>query len=134
MNLGCRFLTSVADVNTFTVVSSLEMSKGTTQNVYFQLIDGAVDTSSQGFSPTGRRYCPPVGATLAVTLQNIDDAKVIQRTAVQAFPTADASIWYVPILAPDPLAGTVVMQLTLTEPGPVVRTLVDQKGVVLRVK
>lgn len=131
MKLGCRFLTSVADVNTFEVVSSLETSQGTTQNVYFQLIDAAVDRADQGFSPVGRRYCPAVGATLVVTFKNIDDAKVVTRPAVQAFPTSDASIWYIPVLASDPLAGTVVMQLTLTE-GSVVSTLVAQKGVVLR--
>lgn len=133
MLLSCRFLTDVAGVNTFQVISAAEMYSGDGQNLYIQLTDEAVDRTDQGFSPRGRRYCPPVGTALSVTFKNVDDAKVVVRTAVQAFPTLDASIWYIPVLSSDPLSGTVTMQATLTEPG---RTLnfANAKGVVLRVR
>jgi hypothetical protein len=134
MILGCRFLTDVTGVNTFQVISAAEMYKGDTQNLYIQLTNEAVDRTDQGFSPAGRRYCPPATSTLIVTFNNIDDAKVVTRTAVQAYPTLDASIWYIPILSTDPLAGTVTMSAALTEPGPIVRTFVNPKGVLLRVR
>lgn len=134
MILGCRFLTDVAGVNTFQVISQVEMYPGDSQNLYVQLLDQAVDRSDQGFSPSGRRYCPPSGTQFVVTFRNIDDAKTVVRPAVQAFPTLDASIWYVPILASDPLAGTVQISAVLTEPGPVIKTFVNQKGIMLRVR
>jgi hypothetical protein len=134
MILGCRFLTDVASVNVFQVISAAELYKGDTQNVYIQLLDMAVDRSDQGFSPAGRRYCPPAGTTLTLKFQNIDDAKVVLRPCVQAYPTLDASIWYVPLLSSDPLAGTVTMSATLTEPGSIVKTFVNQKGIMLRVR
>jgi hypothetical protein len=134
MLLGCRFLTNVAGVNVFQVVAQAEMYAGDTQNLYIQLTDESVDRTDQGFYPRGRRYCPPSGTTLSVTFKNLDDAKVVTRTAVQAYSTLDASIFYIPILATDPLAGTVTMEATLTEPGPLVRKFVNAKGVLLRVR
>jgi hypothetical protein len=133
MLLGCRFLTDVAGVNTFQVVAQAEMYKGDTQNLYIQLTDESVDRTDQGFSPRGRRYCPVVGATMSVTFKNVDDSKVVTRNAVQAFPTLDASIWYVPVLASDPLNGTVAMSAVLTENG-VARNFANAKGVILRVR
>ena len=134
MILGCRFLTDVAGVNTFQVISQVEMYPGDSQNLYVQLVDQAIDRSDQGFSPSGRRYCPPVGSTFVVTFKNIDDAKVVIRPAVQAFPTQDSSIWYVPVLGTDPFAGTVQISAVLTEPGNVTKTFVNQKGIMLRVR
>jgi hypothetical protein len=134
MLLSCRFLIDVAGVNTFQNIAAAEMYAGDTQNLYIQLTDASLDRVEQGFSPAGRRYCPPSGTTLSVTFKNVDDAKVVVRTAVQAFPTLDASIWYIPILSSDPLAGTVAMAAVLTEPGPVVRRFANAKGVILRVK
>ncbi len=133
MLLSCRFLTDVAGVNVYQVISAAEMYAGDAQQLYFQLTDESVDRTDQGFSPRGRRYCPPATSTLSVTFKNIDDAKVVTRIAVQAFPTLDASIWYIPILSSDPLAGTVNMQVALTEP---TRTLhfSNAKGVILRVR
>lgn len=133
MLLSCRFLTDVAGVNTFQVISAAEMYAGDSQDLYIQLVDESVDRSDQGFSPRGRRYCPPAGTTLSVTFKNVDDAKVVPRAAVQAFPDLDASIWYVPILSSDPLAGTVSMSAVLTEPGRTLR-FAFAKGVVMRVR
>lgn len=133
MLLSCRFLTDVAGVNTFQVIAQAEMYAGDTQNLYIQLIDDSVDRTDQGFSPRGRRYCPPAGATLVVTFKNVDNAKVVPRTAVQAFPELDASIWYVPVLASDPLAGTVTMAAALTEDDRVLH-FANAKGVLFRVR
>jgi hypothetical protein len=109
------------------------MYQGDTQDMYIQLVDASLDRNEQGFTPPGRRYCPPAGAALSVTFKNIDDSKKVVRAGVQAFPTLDASIWYVPLLGTDPLAGTVTMEATLTEPS---RTLHfrNAKGVLLRVR
>ncbi len=134
MLLSCRFLTDVAGVNTYQVISAAEMYAGDTQNMYFQLTDESVDRTDQGFSPRGRRYCPPAGTTLSMTFKNVDNAKVVVRAATQAFPELDASIWYVPLLASDPLAGSVTMAAALTEPGPRVLHFANAKGVLLRVR
>ena len=133
MLLSCRFLTDVAGVNTFQVIAQAEMYAGDTQDLYIQLIDDAVDRTDQGFSPRGRRYCPPAGSTLLVTFKNVDNAKIVPRAAVQAFPELDASIWYVPVLASDPLAGTVTMAAALTE-GARVLHFANAKGVLFRVR
>jgi len=133
MNLSCRFLTDVAGVNTFQYIAQAEMYQGDDQQLYIQLIDASLDRSEQTFNPPGRRYCPPAGTTLSVTLKNINDAKKVVRSAVQMFPTLDASIWRVPLLGTDPLSGTVMIDATLTEPS---RTLhfINAKGVILRVR
>jgi hypothetical protein len=133
MILNCRFLIDVAGVNTFQHTVQAEMYAGDSQNLYIQLTDAALDRIEQGFNPSGRRYCPPATSTLSVTFKNLDDAKVVTRFAVQAYPTLDASIWYISLLATDPLAGTVTMAATLTEPS---RTLhfVNPKGILLRVR
>jgi hypothetical protein len=133
MILGCRFLTNVADVNTFQYIAQAELYQGDTQNVYFQLTDMSVDRVEQGFSPGGRRYVPPAGTTMIVTLNNIDDALVIQREGVQPF-SVDGSIWYVPILGSDGLAGTVTVAVSLTLPGPIPLGFSSSKGVMLRVR
>jgi len=134
MLLGCRFLTNVAGVNVFQYTAQAEMYAGDTQNLYIQLTDESVDRTEQGFMPRGRRYCPPATTTLSVKFKNLDDSKVVTRAATQAYPTLDASIWYIPILSSDPLNGTVTMEATLTEPGNVVHKFVNAKGVLLRVR
>lgn len=133
MILSCRFLIDVAGVNTFQYIPQAEMYAGDSQNLYIQLTDASLDRAEQGFNPVGRRYCPPATSTLSVTFKNIDDAKVVVRAATQAYPTLDASIWFIPILSSDPLSGTITMGATLTEPG---RTIgfSNSKGVLLRVR
>jgi len=120
MLLSCRFLTDVAGVNTFQVSPQAEINAGDAQTLYIQLIDASLDRADQGFSPAGRRYMPPAGSTLSLLFSNIDDAKKLTRAATQPF-SLDPSIWAIPILSTDPLAGTVTLKATLVEPGP--RTL-----------
>lgn len=115
MLLSVRFLNDVSSVNSYESVTSAEINAGDSQTVYVQLIDTSLDRSDQGFMPAGRRYIPPAGSTLKVTFVNVDDAKTVVRTASQPF-AQDGSLWSIPILSSDPLAGTTVMNLQLTEP------------------
>lgn len=133
MILSCRFLNDVQGVNSFQYIAQAEMYEGDTQDLYIQLIDASLDRSEQSFNPPGRRYCPPATSTLSVTFKNIDDARRVIRAGVQAFPTLDASIWYIPLLGSDPLAGTVTMEATLTEPSRALHFR-NAKGVMLRVR
>lgn len=110
-------LDGVASVNSFNYVERFEFTEGDTARLYFQLIDASQDRTAQGWKPTGRRYMPAVGATLQVSLDNIDDDKKVTRAAVQAYPTSDPSIWYVNVLATDKVRGTVNLLLQLTESG-----------------
>jgi hypothetical protein len=115
MLLSARLLNAVSGVNAFEQADTAQFNQGDVTNVYFQLIDASLDTAAKAFNPAGRRYMPASGATLQVTLTNIDDAKQIVRAGVMAFPTDDRSIWYLPMLSTDAIAGTCDMVLKLTE-------------------
>ena len=134
MLLSCRFLNDVQNVNSFRYTDAIEFYTGDLQNVYIQLIDASVDTSAQGFNPSGRRYMPAAGSQLRVTLQNVDDLKVVYRAGVQAYPTTDPSIWYIPILPSDPLTGTITISAQLVETGGNVHSFANPKGLLLRVR
>jgi hypothetical protein len=114
MLLSTRILNNVAGVNSFEYVQAATFTAGDTPSVYFQLIDASVDRATQGFVPAGRRFMPAAGATLEVTLDSVDNARKIVRSASQPFPL-DPSIWKVDILSTDNIKGTVSMALKLTE-------------------
>lgn len=116
MILSARILQSVGSVNSFDYVDQFEMVEGDTPTIYFQLIDATQDRTSDDFKPAGKRYMPPVGATLNVTIDHIDDAKKITRAATQPFPL-DPSIWSLVIMTTDKLKGTRSLKLTLSESG-----------------
>jgi hypothetical protein len=123
--LSCRMLNAVSDVNHWDLVETLEMSEGSLpSDIYLMLVDESLDRFASGFSPDGRRYCPPAGSTLTVTLDNVDDAKKVTRVATQPFP-GDASIWKVSLLTTDSgkVRGTVNVKLSLAETTPVARTI-----------
>lgn len=122
--LGARPLVAVGDVNHFRPVTEVEAFAGDAFTLYLQLIDRSQATATEGFSPPGLRYVPVSGATLTVTFRNVDDAREFTRAATQPFP-GDWSIWAVPILAGDPLDGTVNLLLTLTEAGVPRRALLE---------
>lgn len=132
MLLSVRFLIDVANVNSFEYTPQLEISSGDAQTVFFQLIDSSVDRPETGFSPSGRRYCPPAGSTLSVQMVNVDDAKQFTRYAVQPF-SADTSIWSIPILSTDPLVGTTNLKMVLNEPNRRLNVNITP-GVMLRVR
>jgi hypothetical protein len=122
MLLSARLLSGVTDVNTFEVVTTLEMTQGDQQDVYFQLIDASVQKFA---SPKGRRYIPPSGASLRVTVQSLDSNQTLVGSATQPF-SGDLSIWKFrwPLppyqnadYDPDSVVGTFALKLVLTEPG-----------------
>ena len=114
MLLSCRFLNKVADVNTFSYTNQLNFTQGDTPTIYLQIVDASVDLPSEGFNPPYRRYMPQPGATLKVTLDNLNTSKKVVRFATQPFPL-DPSIWSFPILSTDQIVGTVSVLLQLTE-------------------
>jgi hypothetical protein len=116
MLLSCRFLDNVCGANSFEYRPQLRFSEGDGPEIYIQLIDATLDRSEAGFNPGGRRYVPPTGAILQVTLDNINSANVVTRVATQPFP-GDASIWKIQLLPTDKVVGTVALRLALTANG-----------------
>jgi hypothetical protein len=116
MRLSARILENVASVNAWDYAQVGEFTEGDAPTIYFQLVDLSKDRAERGFVPAGRRYVPSAGATLSVTLDNIDDARKITKTATQPY-AQDPSIWALVLTTADKLRGTVNMKLTLTESG-----------------
>ena len=132
MLLSIRFITDVGGVNIFDFIQQLEITAGDTQDVYFQLVDLAIDRAENSFNPPGRRYMPAANATLAVTLISVECSKTVVRSATQPF-IQDPSIWKFTILGSDPLQGTINMNLRLTEPTRVIN-ISNGKGNVIRIR
>lgn len=121
MQLGLRMLDNVASVNFFNYADQVSFMAGDTVTVYFQLIDLSQDRLERGYFPGGRRFVPAVGATLTVTVDNIDDAiKVANRVATQPFAN-DASIWSFSVTAADSIQGTCALRIVLNQSGTVTR-------------
>lgn len=114
MLLSARWLLNVRSVNDFDYADKVEFSEGDPVTVYFQLIDASRDRD-QGFKSSGRRYVPTAGATLQVTITNLDDAKAYVKSATQLYPTLDGSMWSITIATTDLVKGTPGIQLALTE-------------------
>ena len=118
MILSARILQDVCSVNVYKVAQNAIFSQGDTTYIYLQLIDASVDTAMQGFNPSGRRYIPATGATLTVTLDSLNLANKLVRSATMPF-AQDGSIWKLSILATDKLNCTSPLKLTLNESGKV---------------
>ena len=118
MVLSARILRDVASVNNFRVASGPhEMVEGDGDSyVYFQLVDTTLDTATEGYQPTGRRYVAAEAATLTLRMESLDIAKMVTRSASRPY-ALDGSIWRVAVLATDPLRGSVGWRLTLLEGG-----------------
>lgn len=129
MLLSCRFLDNVSDANGFTYLQAAQWTEGDSPLLYFQLVDLTKDKPEDGFVPGGRRYMPVLGASLSVTFDNVDSAKVVTRAASQPFPDLDPSIWAVQVQPTDKIRGTCNFRLQLSEGGVIKRGLV--KGGVL---
>ncbi len=114
--LSCRFLVSVASVNSFTYAQQSTFSEGDSLAIYLQLVDQNQDDPAQGYLPAYRRHCPAPGSTLRVTLRNLDAGLQVTKTATQPFP-GDASIWSFPVTSADQLRGTISLTLDLLESG-----------------
>jgi hypothetical protein len=115
MKLSVTVLDDVEDVNDYHYATQAESTVGDATQLYFQLSDATKNLGQHGFNPGGLRYMPVAGATLQVTFKNIDNRKQFTRFATQPFPQ-DLSIWKVPVLATDPVSGTVSCKFVLTEP------------------
>lgn len=121
MKLSARILEDVSGVNSFEYAQQAFWTQGDTTTVYFQLVDLAKDREQFGFFPGGRRYCPTAGASLTVTLDNIDnDVKISNRVATQPF-SQDPSIWAFNVTSTDTISGTITLRFTLTQGGVVTR-------------
>jgi hypothetical protein len=125
MRLNVTALDDVRDVNNYRYVTEVSSTAGDPIELYFQLSDATKNLTQYGFSPSGLRYMPVAGSTLQVIFLNIDNSKQFNRFASQPF-VQDSSIWRVPVLATDPVLGTVSLKFILTEPngtvGGVVKT------------
>jgi hypothetical protein len=115
MRLSITPLQDAQGVNDFIYATEIRSTVGDATELYFQLSDAEKNLTQHGYNPGGMRYIPAAGATLQVTLKNIDNRKQFTRFATQPFPQ-DLSIWKVPVLATDPVSGTVSMKFVLTEP------------------
>lgn len=123
--LSLRMLANVASVNAFDWATEVSYTAGDGPlDVYFQLIDPAQDRVSAGWPFGGRRYAPAAGATLTVTVANIDDNVAVQRVAVQPFAN-DPSIWKFTMLATDTIVGTCAISFQLNESGKLTAGRVD---------
>lgn len=117
MLLSARILNQVTSVNAWQYADQAQWTAGDTVSLFIQLIDLTQDRAVKGYNPAGRRYMPASGATLNLTLANIDQSVQLSRAAVQAYPTSDPSIWRLSVLATDAIKGTCTIQLSLNEGG-----------------
>ncbi len=123
MVLSARVLEAVASVNVFTFAKAAQTSAGSNFSLFLQLTDIAQLIMTQGWMPSGQRYCPPAGSILLVSVVAVDSNYQFQKVATQPFATLDASIWQVDFLPVDfPNGGTFSLRLQLTEPGPITKT------------
>lgn len=123
--LSARMLNGVADANTFEYTDSVALSEGDSGLVYFIILDASKDRKESGFSPAGRRYIPLASATMTVTLENADPARVVSRPAMQPFMADDRSIWAFQLLPTDTIRGTVRMKIVLNEGGKTTSGVLD---------
>jgi hypothetical protein len=124
MLLSCSFLTQVADVNNFNESPKVLMTEGDTVDIWLQLKDMSQNPLTSGFNPPGRRYMPPVGATLQVIVDSLNTARKVVKFATQPFAN-DPSIWKVTLLPADKVVGTHALKLVLTEGGKVTNGVVS---------
>lgn len=123
MVLTAKTLDLVSGVNNYTTVNQLTILSGLNQNVYFQLVDCSQNPAV--------RYIPSAGATLAITVWNIDTNLQVTRMANQPYP-GDGSIWALPLLSSDPfVGGTPILKFALTEGVQITQFLLQNKVRVL---
>lgn len=121
MKLSALPLLDVNSVNSYETRGPVTWTQGDALYVYFRLLDSNLDRPEQGFSPSGRRYCPAASSTLSVQINSIDSTKTYTKTASQPYSVLDASIWRIQISATDLIVGSPDLLLTLTEGAVVTR-------------
>jgi PDZ domain-containing secreted protein len=105
MKLSAKFLKNVANVNTFQYADQWDMAEGSSQRLYFQIVDKLKDDLRYMSQAT-------VIDSVTVTFLSIDDESEIVKTAVQPFAD-DKSIWYIDLTATEvPNSGAVKFSIT----------------------
>jgi|ERR1017187_223341 hypothetical protein len=115
MRLSITPLQDTQGVNDFVFATEIRSTVGDAVSLYFMLSDAEKNLGQHGYNPSGLRYIPVAGSTLQCIFTNINNRKQFNRWATQPF-AQDSSIWQVPVLATDPVSGTVSMRFILTEP------------------
>ena len=120
MKLSAKFLKNVVNVNTFQYVTQWDISEGSAQKLFFQIIDKHKEDL---------RYIPQDAPfVVKVTFLSIDDDAIIEKTAVQSF-TDDKSIWEIELLATE-VPNTGSAKFSLSENGVEAKFKVEQAIVV----
>lgn len=128
MRLSAKPIINFANINDYTLGNQWNIRAGEPNTLYFQIldIDKAINGNNQGFgifsgitpvgTTAGLRYLLGIGSSnqpygIMVTFPSIDDAAVIQATAVQA-DANDSSIWKVSLSSSQiPNSGSVQFAL-----------------------
>lgn len=120
MKLSTKFLKNVTDVNNFQYISQWDISEGSSQKLYFQIIDKMKENI---------RYMTQATVfNVTVTFLSIDESNEIIKTATQPF-SDDKSIWYIELDVTEiPNSGAV--KFSITEDGTEKKWKVDQAIVV----
>jgi hypothetical protein len=127
MRLGIKLLNIGATLNNHKRVSQVQIAKGETCEIAFQLVDLDQD---------GLRYIPQAGATVEVKIARIDEVGFVngERTFTNKTITRpaagwadDRSVWRVPLTTTDTesLVSNSI-QVTLTEGSEIKRASVQQ--------
>lgn len=120
MKLSVKFLKNVANVNNFDYSSQWDIAEGSSQRLYFQLIDLHQDKL---------RYMTQATVySMSVTFLSIDEQTEIIKTATQAF-IDDKSIWYIDLLSTE-VPNTGAVKFSITEDGVESKFKVEQAIVV----
>lgn len=121
MKLSAKLLKNVANVNCFQFVSEWDISEGSANRLYFQIVDKLKDDLRYLSQAT-------VIDSVTVTFLSIDETSEIVKTATQAW-TDDKSIWYIDLAANEvPNPGAV--KFCITEDGVASKFKVQQAIVV----
>jgi hypothetical protein len=104
MKLSAKFLKNVSNINTFQYTNQWDISEGSANRLYFQIIDKLKEDLR--FMTQATAY------SVSVTFLSIDTNSEITKSAVQAFAD-DKSIWYIDLSASEvPNSGAVKFSIT----------------------
>jgi hypothetical protein len=96
MKLALLALKNYNNINSFQEVSEISLQQGNPAVLYFRLVD--LDQSGDG---KYFRYLPAAGATMTVTLNNLDSNKIVTKISSMPAASDDRSVWSISILDSD---------------------------------
>lgn len=111
MKLALLALKNYNNINSFQEVSEISLQQGNSATLYFRLVD--LDQSQDG---KYFRYVPTSGATMTVSLNNLDTNKIVTRVASMSAPSDDRSVWSIPVLSSDTFSKN-SLEATLVDNG-----------------